>query len=83
MRTSSSMLVDQLVAHLEDELPVLVVAARQRLLLQELVDGDVVHQLLQLVEHRERRQALRTAVLCAAFMSSSFISRGEAPVRPS
>ena len=55
--------IEELLAHDVDELLVLVVAARQRLLLQELVDGDVLDQLLHLLEDRERRDAGELAVL--------------------
>ncbi len=50
-------LVEELLAHDDDELLVLVIAAGQRLLLQELVDGDVLDQLFHLFEHRQRRHA--------------------------
>ena len=68
-RTSSSTMIEEPLAHDVDELLVLVVAAGQRLLLQELVDGDVLDQLLHLLEHGERRDAV--VARCSARRSAA------------
>ena len=46
-----------------DELLVLVITARQRLLLQEFINGNILYQLLHFLEYRERRYALKLVTL--------------------